>query len=150
MNTITMTARQHFVEKINILNRLNYFFIIVGALEILVFAVMQKPWLMVLGIATFILAMISVKERKMKLNYFTGLLAVLKYNPLSLALFWPLFMDFFSLHMAHVSTGKIVFLCWLLLAFITVVCGVFLILKTFSLSKFKVFQSTLISMQTLK
>ena len=83
MNTITMTARQHFVEKINILNRLNYFFIIVGALEILVFAVMQKPLLMVLGIATFILAMISVKERKMKLNYFTGLLAVLKYNPLN-------------------------------------------------------------------
>ena len=145
-----MTARQHFVHSINILNNLNYFFIIAGALEILIFSVMQKPWLMGLSMITFILAMISVKERKMKLNYGTGLLAVLKYNPLSLAFFGPLFMEFFSSHMTYVSTGKILFIGWLLLAFVTLVCGIFLVLKTFSLSKFKVFQSSSISMQILK
>lgn len=145
-----MTTRQHFVRRISILKRLNYFFIIAGVLEILMFSVMQKPLLMILGMITFVLAMISLKERKLKLNYGTGLLAILKYNPLSLAFFGPLFMEFFSYRMAHLTTGKILFLGWLLLAFVTVVCGALLVLKTFSLSKFKVFQSTFISMQTSK
>ena len=75
-------------KKLNKIHNIEKFFVMAGLIEIFAFVfISQNLFLMIMGVITVTPAYLALKESKIKANYFTGAWALLKYNPICLALF---------------------------------------------------------------
>ena len=70
----------------------------------------------------------AFKEGKMKSNYFTGIWALIKYNPIGLALFSFVLRD--SIRGNTNTITEIIYWSWLLIAISSFVFGIIIIVKT--------------------
>ena len=103
-------------------------FIILGLLEIFVFIFLsQNLFLMCIGIITIIPAYLACYEGKIKFNYLTGILALLKYNPINIALFSFVLGDIIS---SKSFIHAIIFWIFLIFIIISFVCAIILMIKT--------------------
>ncbi|MCF8223894.1 MAG: hypothetical protein K9J25_12195 [Bacteroidales bacterium] len=116
--------------RFNTLNRLDLFFIIAGLVEIFCLVFLTSYRLLVLiGLITIISAYLPLKEDKIKWNYFVGIWALLKYNPLGLA-----FISFYlgDTAMAYDSTTAtfVTGIVFFVLGIASLVLGIIIIVKT--------------------
>jgi len=117
--------------KFKTLNRLDLFFIIAGLVEIFCLVFLTSYRLLVLiGLITIISAYLPLKEDKIKWNYFVGIWALLKYNPLGLAFLSFLLSD---TAMAYDSTTAafITGIAFFVLGIASLVLGIIIIVKTY-------------------
>ncbi len=115
--------------KLKTLIKLDLFFIIAGLFEVLCFVILtHNLYIMIIGLITVIPAYLAMKESNLKWNYFVGIIALVKYNPIGLALILFLLGDLnmnFAESIMYLSIGLI-----LLLAISSFILGIILIVKT--------------------
>jgi len=74
-------------QKLKTLNQLDLFFIIAGLIEVFVFVFLTHHlYAIIVGLITMIPAYIALNKTKLKWNYFVGIWALLKFNPVGLAM----------------------------------------------------------------
>ena len=117
------------IQKLKTIHNLEKFFIVVGLVEILAIVSINHNLLsMSVGVITIIPAYMTFKEGKMKSNYFTGIWALIKYNPIGLALFSFVLRD--SIRGNTNTITEIIYWSWLLIAISSFVFGIIIIVKT--------------------
>lgn len=124
-------------RKFRTLNRIDLFFMIAGLIEIFCLAFLgDNRLLIIIGLITIITAFIPIKEDKLKWNYFVGIWALLKYNPLGIAAILFLLSD---LMMSFESTTAtiVVGIALLITGLCSLVMGIILIVKTSKYLKIK-------------
>ena len=115
------------------LNRLTWFCIIFGLIEIFVLIFISSSILAIIpGLITIIPAYISLIDQKIKWKYFVGIWALVKYNPITLALTSFIIADLFGSSINSNSYNLISF-GLISLSFIGIssfVIGIFIIILT--------------------
>ena len=81
-------------QKLKTLNRLDLFFILAGLVEVFILTFLTHNVLSIIaGLVTIIPAYLALKQSKLKWNYFVAIWALLKYNPIGLALIFFVISD---------------------------------------------------------
>jgi hypothetical protein len=127
-------------KNLKIINRLSRYFIIVGFIEIFLYVFISPGLIgmiigMIPGLITIIPAYLALKEKKIKMNYFVGIWAIIKYNPIiGIALTAFILGDMsrvYGRHNMFENNYVITFiLCFALLIITSFVSGIILIIKT--------------------
>ena len=116
-------------QKLKTLNRLDFFFIIGGLIEVFCFVfVTHNLYIMIVGVITIIPAYIALKESNLKWNYFVGIWALVKYNPIGLAM-----ISFILGDLIWNFEGSIIYLTMGLIFIVAIssfVLGIIIIVKT--------------------
>ena len=116
-------------QKLKTLNRLDFFFIIGGLIEVFCFVfVTHNLYIMIVGVITIIPAYIALKESNLKWNYFVGIWALVKYNPIGLAM-----ISFILGDLIWNFEGSIIYLTMGLVFIVAIssfVLGIIIIVKT--------------------
>lgn len=127
-------------KSVKTLNRLDWGFIIMGLIEIFIFVfITSNLYWSLIGLSIIIPAYIALKDNKKNWNYFVGILAIIKYNPL----IWVFLLGFIfgdldaasekgiELTNNFLYTITVVFeFCFVLLVISSFIFGIILINKT--------------------
>lgn len=104
-------------------NKINWFFIILGMLEVFILVFLTQNFLTVFyGLITLIPAYIALDEKWIKWNYFVGIWTLIQFNPITiLAMIAFLLGDFFKAG-ADRSVGSLdtILAVFLMVTFITI------------------------------
>ncbi len=118
-------------QKMKTLNRLDLFFIITGLIEVFCFVFLTHNfYLMIVGIITIFTAYIALKKNKLKWNYFVGIWALVKYNPIGLALISFILSDFIGNSSGSIIIAFIIIGLVFIVAISSFVLGIIIIVKT--------------------
>ena len=118
-------------KKLNKIHNIEKFFIMAGLIEIFAFVfISQNLYLMIIGVITVTPAYLALKEGKIKANYFTGGWALLKYNPICLALFSFVMGDLTENNFNHNILIPIIHLGLFIIGLLSFIFGIILITKT--------------------
>ena len=137
-------------KKLKTLSRFDMFFIIVGILEVfLLVLITHKLYLMIIGVITIIPAYMALKESNLKWNYFVGIWALVKYNPLTgTAMVAFILAKIFSGFGGGTLSTIFMFLTIALVVIVAIsslVVGIIIIVKTAKYIKLKKGESNLIN-----
>lgn len=118
-------------QRFKTLNRIDLFFLIAGLIECFCLAFIGNSKLFIfIGIVTVITAFIPIKEEKLKWNYFVGIWALLKYNPLSFAAIFFIISDLFAFSSSSYTAIMIVSILLIVTGLASLVLGIIVIVKT--------------------
>ena len=127
-----------FDQKMKSLKRLDLFFLISGLIEVFSFVFLTHSfYLVIIGGITVYTAYIALSENKWKWNYFIGIWALVKYNPLGLAMISFMLSDALRNSVGGPMPVIIVSLAFLvfILAILSFIIGIILIVKTVRYAK---------------
>ncbi|MDA3891283.1 MAG: hypothetical protein PF517_06410 [Salinivirgaceae bacterium] len=85
---------------------------------------------MIVGVITIFTAYIALKENKLKWNYFVGIWALVKYNPIGLALISFILSDFIGNSSGSIIIAFIIIGLVFIVAISSFVLGIIIIVKT--------------------
>lgn len=114
-----------------VINKLCWFFIITGLVEIFLFIFISTNFLAIIpGLITIIPAYMTLNKVTIKRNYFVGIWALIKYNPVSFALLAFILGDFYG-NSYNYNFGfiTIIVLSYLVFGGLSLVFGIMLIIK---------------------
>jgi hypothetical protein len=125
-------------ENQNKLNKTNWFFIILGMLEVFILVFLTQNFLTVFyGLITLIPAYIALNENRIKWNYFVGIWTLIQFNPITILAMIAFLLGDFLKTGADRSVGSLdtILAVFLMLTFITIaitsfVLGIKLISRT--------------------
>jgi hypothetical protein len=121
------------------LDKFNAYFMIAGMLEVFLFVLITHQFLlMLIGVITIIPAYLALSKREIKWNYFTGIWAILKYNPIGIAMVSFIIGDFLG-GTSETLFGEILMFSSSIILFLVVigsfVLGIVILVKTESFKK---------------
>ncbi len=118
-----------------VLHRINIFFIVAGLLELFLFIFLTNNVITgIVGVITLVPAYIAVSRAKYRWNYFTGVWAIVKYNPITASAI--AFILGGMLHRSDVDNNLndsiiiIAIVVSILLAVASLILGVIILIKT--------------------
>lgn len=117
------------------LHRMNRFFIVAGLLELFLFIFLTNNFITgIVGIITLVPAYIALSQAKFRWNYFTGVWAIVKYNPVTASAIAFILANF--LHNDTAGSGLnnsviiITIVVGIILAIASLILGVIILVKT--------------------
>ena len=145
-------------KNLRILKRLDWFFIILGLIELFVLVFLTSSFFgMILGLITTIPAYIALTEKNIKWNYFVGIWTMVKYNPIILIAMVAFVLGDFvktnkSVYVKNSTDWDTVFaivitICLLLLVLASFILGLILIVNTAKHNRLKKTEMTEIEKQ---
>ena len=91
--------------------------------------VVHNFYLMIVGIITIFTAYIALKKNKLKWNYFVGIWALVKYNPIGLALISFILSDFIGNSSGSIIIAFIIIGLVFIVAVSSFILGIIIIVK---------------------
>ena len=118
-------------KRLKVIYKLDLFFLIAGMAEVFLLVFFTHTFfLMVIGLITILLAYKAMKPGNIKWNYYLGIWALIKYNPITLALVAFLLGDFISYSDAAFFLSTLMMIITLVLFLASLVIGIIILVKT--------------------
>ena len=122
-------------KNLKTLNRLDNFFIITGMIEVfLLVLITSNIFTMIIGVITIIPAYLALTKKKYKWNYFVGIWALIKFNPITgiplVAFIIGDLLGSFGLDTLSTIVMVICISCVVLIAISSLFFGIIILIKT--------------------
>ena len=122
-------------KNLKILYRLDKFFIITGMIEVfLLVFITSSIYTMIIGVITIIPAYLALTKKKYKWNYFVGIWALVKFNPITgiplVAFIIGDLFDSFGLDTLSTILMITCISCVVLIAISSLIFGIIILVKT--------------------
>lgn len=122
-------------KNLKTLNRLDNFFIITGMIEVfLLVLITSNIFTMIIGVITIIPAYLALTKKKYKWNYFVGIWALIKFNPITgiplVAFIIGDLLGSFGLDTLSTIIMVICISCVVLIAISSLIFGIIILIKT--------------------
>jgi len=116
-------------KKLKTLNRLDLFFILGGIIEVFcIVFITNNIYLMIIGVISIIPAYVALNGNNLKWNYFVGIWALVKYNPIGLIM-----LSFVVTDLTSKFNESIMYLTMALVFVVAIssfILGIIIIIKT--------------------
>jgi hypothetical protein len=121
------------------LDKFNAYFMIAGMLEVFLFVLITHQFvLMLIGVITIFPAYMALSKREIKWNYFTGIWAIIKYNPIGIAMISFIIGDYLSGGSETLFGEILMFSTSIILSLVVIgslILGIIILIKTVSFKK---------------